>query len=71
MLWVMNKAFPPRKRPGAADTGDDHDMPPHVAVAPGLLETDHVAIREDDDTDEDHAMRTRLLEAALRHARKG
>lgn len=45
--------------------------PPHVAVAPGLLDQPHVVAREDDDTDADYEARCRLLAAALRVARQG
>jgi hypothetical protein len=47
------------------------DAPPHVAVAPGLLDEQHVVARVDDDTDDDHADRQRLLDAALAFARQG
>jgi len=42
---------------------------PHIAVAPGLLDVDHTAIREADDTDADYNRRVRLLTAALAFAR--
>ena len=45
--------------------------PPHVAVAPGLLDQQHVVIRADDDTDKDYEAKQRLLDAALAFARKG
>jgi hypothetical protein len=45
--------------------------PPHVAVAPGVLDKEHVVIRADDDTDEDYEARSRLFAAALAFARKG
>jgi hypothetical protein len=45
--------------------------PPHVAVAAGLLDQQHVVIRADDDTDEDYEAKQRLLDAALAFARKG
>jgi len=50
---------------------DDHPdlapsgSPPHVAIAPGLVGQDHVAIRAEDDTDEDYEARRRLLAVAL------
>jgi len=44
---------------------------PHVAVAPGLLEHEHVVVREDDDTDADYRAGKALLTAALDFARKG
>ena len=43
--------------------------PPHVAVAPGLLDQKHVVLREDDDTDEDYQARCDLLAAVLAFAR--
>jgi hypothetical protein len=45
--------------------------PPHVAVAPDLLDRKHVVIRADDDTDDDYEAKQRLLDAALAFARKG
>jgi hypothetical protein len=45
--------------------------PPHVAVAPGVLDQEHVVIRAADDTDEDYEARTRVVAAALNFARKG
>jgi hypothetical protein len=45
--------------------------PPHVAVAPGVLDQAHVVIRADDDSDEDYAARCRVFAAALDFARKG
>jgi hypothetical protein len=47
------------------------ESPPHVAVAPGLLELDHAPLREADDTDIDFEARKRLVEAAMRFARTG
>jgi hypothetical protein len=44
---------------------------PHVAVAPGLLDQQHVVIRGDDDTDEDYAARCRMFAAVLNFARNG
>ena len=44
--------------------------PPHIAVAPGVLDREHVVIRADDDTDADFERRSRLLTAALAFARK-
>jgi hypothetical protein len=43
--------------------------PPTVVVAPGLLQGEHVVIREEDDTDEDYETRSRLLAAVLSAAR--
>jgi hypothetical protein len=45
--------------------------PPHIAVAPGLLDQEPVVSREDDDTDEDYEARCRLSAAVLRFARQG
>jgi hypothetical protein len=45
--------------------------PPHVAVAPGLLDQQHVVIRADDDTDEDYEAKQQLLDAVLAFARRG
>jgi hypothetical protein len=38
---------------------------PHVAIAPGLRDQQHVVIRAEDDTDEDYSARSRLLAAVL------
>jgi len=69
---TMNEISPPPRRrakpqPDLAPAG----TPPHVAVAPGLLDREHVVTREDDDTDADYDARCRLLAAALRVARQG
>jgi hypothetical protein len=56
-----------RQQPELAPAGS----PPHIAVAPGLLDQEHVVTREDDDTDEDYEARCRLLTAVLRFARQG
>jgi hypothetical protein len=45
--------------------------PPHIAVAPGLLDHEHVVIREDDDTDETYQSRCDMVAALLDYARKG
>lgn len=45
--------------------------PPHVAVAPGVLDQEHVVIRAADDTDQDYEARSRVFAAALKFARKG
>ena len=43
----------------------------HVAVAHGLLDHAHVAIRDPDDTDADYAAKQQLIDAMLAFARKG
>lgn len=68
----MNEIRPPlRRRPRTRPDLAPPGTPPHVAVAPGLLDRKHVVIRADDDTDEDYAAKQRLLDAALAFARKG
>lgn len=67
----MNDIPAPRRRrakpqPELAPPG----TPPHVAVAPGLLDHEHIVMRADDDTDEDHADKQRLLDTVLAFARK-
>jgi hypothetical protein len=42
----------------------------HVAVAPDLLNQDHVVDREDDDTDADYEARSRVMAAVLAIARQ-
>jgi hypothetical protein len=44
---------------------------PHIAVAPGVLDREHVLIRAEDDTDEDFERRSQLLAAAVAFARNG
>jgi hypothetical protein len=58
---------PAHKHPEVAPPGSA----PSVAVAPGLLDQDHVVIRSDDDTDEDYEARCRVFAAALAYARNG
>jgi hypothetical protein len=69
---AMNEIRPPRRRrakprPELAPAG----TPPHVAVAPGVLDQEHVVIRSADDTDEDYEARRKVFAAALAFARKG
>jgi hypothetical protein len=64
---------PDLPRPGAAKEKAGRaaaNHPPHVAVAPDLLDQEHTVFREDDDADADHELRRRLLGAALRIARR-
>ena len=68
----MNEIRPPSPPPhDAAPELAPADAPPHVAVAPGVLDKEHVVIRAPDDTDEDYEARSRLVAAALAFARKG
>jgi hypothetical protein len=61
--------------PGRLDDTETELAPPgtpiSLAVAPGLLDREHVVIHEDDDTDEDFEASKRLLAAVLDFARKG
>jgi len=45
--------------------------PPHVAVAPRLLDHEHTVARNDDDTDEDYQARTSMFAAVLHFVGKG
>ena len=45
--------------------------PLHIAVAPELLDHEHSAIRDPDDTDEDYAGKQQLIDAVRAFARKG
>ena len=45
--------------------------PLHIAVAPGILDHEQVAIRDADDTDDDYASKQQLIDAVLAFARKG
>jgi len=67
----MNEIRSPR-RPRVKTPSDlaPAGTPLHVAVAPGLLGTDHTVIRADDDTDEDCEGKQRLLDAMLAFAKK-
>ena len=67
----MNDIPPPRRlqvkpQPELAPPG----TPQHVAVAPGLLDHEHIVVRADDDTDTDYADKQRLLDTVLAFARK-
>jgi hypothetical protein len=42
--------------------------PPHIAVAPGLLDQEHVVIRDADDTDESYQSRCELVALMLDYA---
>jgi hypothetical protein len=71
LVIAMNEIRPPRRRrtqpqPDLAPAG----TPPHVAVAPGVLDQQHVVIRAADDTGEDYGARRRVFAAALAFARK-
>jgi hypothetical protein len=67
----------PHLAPAAPPTDDAEaefaptGAPPHVAVAPGVLDQTHIVVRADDDTDEDYAARCRVFAAALAFARNG
>lgn len=67
MKTAMKRRRPAAPPPELAPPG----APPHVAVAPGVLDQAHVVIRADDDSDEDYAARCRVFAAALDFARKG
>ena len=58
--------LPSTSRPKATS----RDTRPHVAVAPGLLDVEHVVIRDEEDIDADYEARVRLLDLALRVARR-
>jgi hypothetical protein len=68
----MNEIRPPRRR----QAGSQPDLAPagtplHIAVAPGLLDHEHVVVREDDDTDETYQSRCDMVAALFDYARKG
>jgi putative lipase involved disintegration of autophagic bodies len=68
----MNEIRSPRRPrvkapPDLAPAG----TPLHIAVAPGLLDHEHVVIHEDDDTDETYQSRCDMVAALLDYARKG
>jgi len=69
--FAMNEIRPPRRRRIEIQTDlGPPGTPLHVAVAPGLLEQQHVVIPDDDDTDEDYEAKQRLLDAMLAYAKK-
>jgi hypothetical protein len=45
--------------------------PPHVAVAPGLLDQAHTVVREPGESDERYRARCELLAAVLDFAKQG
>jgi hypothetical protein len=67
----MNEIRPPRRRAKSPPELAPAGTPPHVAVAPGVLDQEHVVIRSADDTDEDYEARRKVFAAALVFARKG
>jgi len=67
----MNEIRPPRRRAKPQSELAPAGTPPHVAVAPGVLDQEHVVIRSADDTDEDYEARRKVFAAALAFARKG
>jgi hypothetical protein len=56
-------------------TAEEELAPPgtrlSLTVVPGLLDQEHLAIRDDGDTEEDFESSKRLLAAVLAFARKG
>jgi hypothetical protein len=74
-LLTMNDALSPMVSPKRSDDVSSEltpsGTPPHVAVAPGVLDQNHVVIHADDDTDEDYEARSRVFAAALKFARDG
>ena len=67
----MNEIRPPRARrrkqhPELAPAG----TPPHIAVAPGLLDREHTVVREPGESDERYRSRCDLLAALLDYARQ-
>ena len=62
---------PTRRRAPSYNEIAPEGTPLHIAVAPGILGHEHVAIRDADDTDEDHASKQQLIDAVLAFARKG
>ena len=43
--------------------------PPHISVAPGLLDHEHTVIREPGESDESYQSRCELLRALIDHAK--
>jgi hypothetical protein len=58
---------PAKRQPELAQAG----APPHVAVAPGLLDQAHTVVREPGESDERYRSRCELLAAVLDFAKKG
>jgi hypothetical protein len=58
---------PAKRQPELAPAG----TPPHVAVAPGLLDQAHTVVREPGESAERYRSRCELLAAVLDFAKKG
>ena len=67
MITITRPKHESRRQPELAPP----ETPPHIAVAPGLLDQECMVVREDDETDEDYEARCRLSAAVLRFARQG
>ena len=62
----MNKVLPAKTSAELAPAG----TPPHIAVAPGLLEQTHAVVREAGETDERYLARCELFSALVDFAAK-
>jgi Arc/MetJ-type ribon-helix-helix transcriptional regulator len=70
ILPTMKTETKPRRQASSQPRSAPSDTPAHVAVAPGLLDHEHVVVRDEEDTDADYEARRRLLDLALRVARR-
>jgi hypothetical protein len=67
----MNEIAPSRRRRKKLEPElAPPDSPPHVAVAPGLLDQEHVVTREPGESDERYQSRCELLAAVLKYAKQ-
>jgi len=67
----MNEIAPPRRRRKRSEPElAAPASPPHVAVAPGLLDQEHVVTREPGESDERYRSRCELLAAVLKYAKQ-
>jgi hypothetical protein len=71
MVIGMSTATKPLSSVDGSNDVVGDDASPHVAIAPGVLEHEHIVIRAEDDTDLDYEARVRLVAAALGFAHTG
>jgi hypothetical protein len=64
-------ATKPGHRAGPRSELAPPSTPPHIAVAPGLLDHDHTVVREPGESDESYQSRCELLAILLDYAKQG
>jgi hypothetical protein len=65
--YATKSKRPAKRQPEISPAG----TPPHVAIAPGLLDQAHTVVREPGESDERYRARCELLAAVLDFAKKG